>query len=279
MALTPADILNKRFQATKFREGYDQEEVDDFLDEIVVEMRRLTEENEDLRRQLAQAGHSGEVGTEAQPGVVGREAALTDLDPDTVLPVDSDGTEDTAADWGVPTGEDTTVTTAEPTSTELHGSDATAEVSTSEQTATAEPTLTELETPADSSTDTTASTTTAPAAAAAPAASESATSAAAVLAMAQRLHDELVAEGETRREEIITGAQREADVLVSDAQETSRRTLADLEDQRSVLQLKVDQLQDFERDYRDRLRAYIQGQLQDLDSQDTVEEETSADRA
>jgi len=52
MALTPEDILNKQFQATKFREGYDPDEVDDFLDEVVVEMRRLTDENTALRAEL-----------------------------------------------------------------------------------------------------------------------------------------------------------------------------------------------------------------------------------
>ena len=31
MPLTPEDVVNKRFQPTKFREGYDQDEVDDFL--------------------------------------------------------------------------------------------------------------------------------------------------------------------------------------------------------------------------------------------------------
>lgn len=46
MPLTPEDVVNKRFQPTKFREGYDQDEVDDFLDEIVVELRRLNQENE-----------------------------------------------------------------------------------------------------------------------------------------------------------------------------------------------------------------------------------------
>ena len=54
MALTPEDVVNKRFQPTKFREGYDQDEVDDFLDEIVVELRRLTQENDELRRRLLQ---------------------------------------------------------------------------------------------------------------------------------------------------------------------------------------------------------------------------------
>jgi len=52
MALTPEDVVNKRFQPTKFREGYDQDEVDDFLDEIVVELRRLHQENDELRKKL-----------------------------------------------------------------------------------------------------------------------------------------------------------------------------------------------------------------------------------
>lgn len=52
MALTPEDVVNKRFQTTKFRDGYDQDQVDDFLDEVVVELRRLNQENEELRAQL-----------------------------------------------------------------------------------------------------------------------------------------------------------------------------------------------------------------------------------
>ena len=52
MAFMPEDVLNKNFTATQFRRGYDEHEVDDFLDEIVVELRRLTSENEDLEKQL-----------------------------------------------------------------------------------------------------------------------------------------------------------------------------------------------------------------------------------
>ena len=49
MALLPEDILSKRFLTTKFREGYDQDEVDDFLDEVVLEFRRVVTENQDLK--------------------------------------------------------------------------------------------------------------------------------------------------------------------------------------------------------------------------------------
>lgn len=55
MALTPEEVINKRFQPTKFKEGYNPEEVDDFLDEIVIELRRLNAENSSLKRQLEEA--------------------------------------------------------------------------------------------------------------------------------------------------------------------------------------------------------------------------------
>ncbi|RIJ47809.1 DivIVA domain-containing protein, partial [Clavibacter lycopersici] len=64
MALTPEDVVNKRFQPTKFREGYDQDEVDDFLDEVVVELRRLHQENEELRQRLS-SGDAAPVATTA----------------------------------------------------------------------------------------------------------------------------------------------------------------------------------------------------------------------
>lgn len=55
MALTPEEVVNKRFTIVKFREGYDQDEVDDFLDEVVVELRRLASENVELRQKLETA--------------------------------------------------------------------------------------------------------------------------------------------------------------------------------------------------------------------------------
>ena len=81
MALTPEDIVNKRFQSTKFREGYDQDEVDDFLDEVVVEMRRLVTENDELAKKIAASeariaelqrggGATGSIGVQAMEGEV-----------------------------------------------------------------------------------------------------------------------------------------------------------------------------------------------------------------
>ncbi len=70
MALTPEDVVNKRFQPTKFREGYDQDEVDDFLDEVVVELRRLTAENDELRQRLQAAESAPKPAQAEQPAPV-----------------------------------------------------------------------------------------------------------------------------------------------------------------------------------------------------------------
>ena len=55
MPLTPEDVQNKRFSTVRFKEGYDKEEVDAFLDEVEAELRRLLGENSDLRRRAAAA--------------------------------------------------------------------------------------------------------------------------------------------------------------------------------------------------------------------------------
>jgi DivIVA domain-containing protein len=55
MTLTPQDVQNKSFLTVRLREGYDMQEVDQFLDEVEAELQRLLGENDDLRAQLASA--------------------------------------------------------------------------------------------------------------------------------------------------------------------------------------------------------------------------------
>ncbi|HKU36042.1 DivIVA domain-containing protein [Pseudarthrobacter sp. NPDC058119] len=218
MALTPEDVVNKRFQPTKFREGYDQDEVDDFLDEIVVELRRLNQENDELRKKLAEAGSSVPASSAAAP-VVEKVPAPVKADKD-------EAREKAEAEAKA------------------------AEANKKKDVQQAAP---------------------AAAAPAAPAAATpSAESAAGLLAMAQQMHDRHVADGQAQKDKIIAEAQIEASSLVNDAQEKSRKILGALEQQRSVLERKVEQLRGFERDYRSRLKAYIEGQLRDLDARGSV---------
>jgi DivIVA domain-containing protein len=59
MPLTPEDVSNKRFTPVRLREGYDMGEVDQFLDEVEAELARLTKENDDLRTKLSSAQSGG----------------------------------------------------------------------------------------------------------------------------------------------------------------------------------------------------------------------------
>ncbi|RII42969.1 DivIVA domain-containing protein [Galactobacter valiniphilus] len=236
MALTPDDVVNKRFQPTKFREGYDQDEVDDFLDEVVEELRRLNKENDELRVQLADC-QAGKPVQAAEP-----------------VPAPVAAVPEAAAEE--PKAEEPEVKEAAPVA---------------EPAPVAAPVV---------------SAPVAPAAAAAPAAS-SAENAAGVLAMAQKLHDEYVTAGATERDRLVGEAQDKAAGLVSeaeaaarkttqDAEETKRKTLAELERQKSGLETQIEKLRGFERDYRSRLRTYIQGQLKDLESAAMIGDESSS---
>jgi DivIVA domain-containing protein len=51
-SLNPKDVLHKQFSSTTLRPGYDQEEVDAFLDEVEGDLDRLIQENEELRSKL-----------------------------------------------------------------------------------------------------------------------------------------------------------------------------------------------------------------------------------
>lgn len=222
MALTPEDVVNKRFQPTKFREGYDQDEVDDFLDEIVVELRRLNQENDELRKKLAEGGTVSPATSAAAAPVVEKVPAPVKVEKD-----------DSRAK----------------AEAEAKAADAAKKKDSERATPPAA----------------------VPAAAPGAAGSNvSAESAAGLLAMAQQMHDRHVADGQAQKDKIIAEAQIEASSLVNDAQEKSRKTLGALEQQRSVLERKVEQLRGFERDYRSRLKAYIEGQLRDLDARGSV---------
>ncbi len=52
MALSPEDVIKKSFTSPHLRRGYDETQVDDFLDEVVVEFRRLNAEHAALENDL-----------------------------------------------------------------------------------------------------------------------------------------------------------------------------------------------------------------------------------
>jgi len=182
MALTPDDVVTKQFQHVRFKEGFDPDEVDDFLDEIVVEWRKTIAENEELKAKLAAYESGAAPAAEAAPEPAAEAAPA---------PV-----------------------------------------------------------------------------AAAPAVDETAPAAASagIIELAQRLHDEHVAEGLAQKEKLISEAQAQAASIVSEAEAKGREEMARLDKERATLEGRITELRNFERDYRQQLRSYIEGQLRDLDT-------------
>jgi len=201
MALTPEDVVNKRFNPTKFREGYDQDEVDDFLDEVVVELRRLNQENEELRQRLV-AGESRlaelQRAASQQPAPAPAAAAVA---PAPVVAAPAPAPEQPAY---APSGFD---------------SNAMDPVNTNN-----------------------------------------------LLQLARRLHEEHVREGMEKRDALIAEGHAAAARVVSEAEQGARSQLGALQQERQDLERQVDELRQFERDYRTKLRSYIEGQLRDLES-------------
>lgn len=196
--LTADDVLNKKFQATKFREGYDQDEVDDFLDEVVNTLRELQNENEDLKTKLAAAerriAELSRAGAQ-QAAPAPKPEPVPELQKPQPAPV---------------------VAPVAPVAPQQRPS---------------EP--------------------------------ESATG---MLALAQKLHDDYVRSGQEESDRLVGEAKTQATRIVREAEETSQRTLGQLEQERSLLERKIDELRVFERDYRTRLKSYLENLLGDLDN-------------
>ncbi|MDQ0742819.1 DivIVA domain-containing protein [Clavibacter sp. B3I6] len=220
MALTPEDVVNKRFQPTKFREGYDQDEVDDFLDEVVVELRRLHQENEELRQRLS-SGDSAPAATSVidtpAPAPAAVEQAPVVAEPE-------------------PTPEPEPV----PAPVVAQAPVASAPVVSSDDD--------------DEETSSTSS----------------------LLKLARKLHEEHVREGIEKRDALVAEAHATAARIAAEAEAEQRSKTAVLEKERQVLEGRIDELRTFEREYRTKLKGYIEGQLRELDASGSSEAPATA---
>ena len=64
---------------------------------------------------------------------------------------------------------------------------------------------------------------------------------------------------------MITEARERSTGMVAEAQQKKAQILEELGRERNLLEKKIDELRTFERDYRARLKSYIEEQLSDLD--------------
>ena len=85
------------------------------------------------------------------------------------------------------------------------------------------------------------------------------------LARARREVDKMLTEARRQAEQIIGDGQARAESLERDAQERHRQAMGSLVQTREELERRVDDLRAFEREYRSRQKAYLEGPLRDLE--------------
>jgi DivIVA domain-containing protein len=220
MPLTPADVRNKQFSTTRLRPGYDEEEVDAFLDEVEAELDRLIQENEELRAKLAECLR-GKVPAMAAPIVEPKPDMAPVPEPMKPEPPKPEPEPVLGLGMGTPSGEDNMDTAARV-------------LALAQQTA--DQAIADARREADET-----------------------------LGRARREAEEILGKARRQADQIVSDARSRAEGLDRDAQERHRQVMGSLVQQREELERKVDDLRAFEREYRSRLKVYLEGQLRDLE--------------
>jgi DivIVA domain-containing protein len=216
MPLTPADVRNKQFSTTRLRPGYDEEEVDAFLDEVEAALDELIQDNEELRAKLSEA-------LRGKPPV--------GLTPQAEVP---------------------DMLTPEPIRHEPERRP--------------EPVMMSAPRPVEDNMDTAARVLQLAQQTADQAIADARREADETLGRARREADEILTKARRQSEQITSDARARAESLERDAQERHRQAMGSLVQSREELERRVDDLRAFEREYRSRLKAYLEGQLRDLEA-------------
>ena len=227
MPLTPADVHNVVFKKPPIgKRGYDEDEVDAFLDVVEAELARLIEENNELRS----SSNTGRV--TAQPVAPEPTPAPAPAPPQPPAPREDDTTR--------------------------------ASRMLALASETADRYVNEAKTQADQMVS------------AAKANSER------LIAEARAKSEQMVNDAKMRADSMINDARTRADTmerearakaaaLDQDAERRHREVMGPLEEKRTNLERKIEELRTFESEYRTRFRSYLESHLRDLDSRGSAE--------
>jgi DivIVA domain-containing protein len=287
MPLTPAEVHNVAFKKPPIgKRGYDEEEVDAFLDIVEVELSRLIEENNDLRARLS-SGQPAPAAPAAQ-GDGGAELASAR---------DENGRLQNRI------GE------LERTINQSKNGAQQQIVQLQQQLAQTERALGENRKQLEQAQQNLAAAQKAPAAnlskdGAATAPAEHHAQAVQMLALAQQTADQHLAQSKAEAERLVAEANANAEATMASANDKAGRQVADaearakqlndessaraaqalqdaeqrastitaqFEQRKAALERRVEELRTFEREYRTRLKSYLESQLRDLDASGKAE--------
>lgn len=315
MPLTPAEVHNVAFKKPPIgKRGYDEEEVDAFLDIVEVELARLIEENNDLRARgngaapvsTAKGDNGAAAEAAAQVGALQQQLAGTQdengrlqaqiAELQKTLSTGNDGAQQQVVQLQQQlSGAEQALAQARQELAAAQQAHAEAQAQAAEAQKAAQAQLAEAQQAAQ--------------APAAPAEGSTVTEqhhfqAAQVLALAQQTADQLVAQHKSEAESILTDAQNRsqnqlaeaqaqatahvgdaeqraqqldaesqarAEKTINDAEQRAATITAQFEQRKAALERRVEELRVYEREYRTRLRSYLESQLRDLDASGRTE--------
>ncbi|OBG30662.1 cell wall synthesis protein [Mycobacterium alsense] len=237
MPLTPADVHNVAFSKPPIgKRGYNEDEVDAFLDLVENELTRLIEENSDLRQRIEELDR--ELAAPAGGGAAQPTQAIPTFEPE------PEPVKPAAAP--APAAQGTNEEQAMKAARVLSLAQDTADRLTSTAKAESDKMLADARANADQIL------------------SEARHTAETTVAEARQRADTMLADAQSRSETQLRQAQEKADALQADAERKHSEIMGTINQQRTVLEGRLEQLRTFEREYRTRLKTYLESQLEEL---------------
>lgn len=261
MTLTPQQVHEKQFNTVKMRTGYDMDEVDSFLDEVEAALGALIVDNDDLRAQLATKPAAPVTPAEADKKLAEAQKKIEEADKKAA---DAQA-KLTEAQAKLADAEKRAAEADKKLAEAAHREKAAETKLTEARRMATANTVAPAAAPAAAAAAAMAAPAPAPAPAAAATSGDAPARALAMLEAAQRTADETVA-----------AAKAEADTLLAKARDEVSKETGKLDEQRAALETKVNDLRNFERSYRTKLRETISGQLAELDKVASVEPTSGA---
>ena len=231
MPLTPADVHNVAFSKPPIgKRGYNEDEVDAFLDLVETELSRLIEENADLRQRVGEldselaGARSGSGQTEVIPFRAPEPTATVTEEVSSASNEEQAMKAARVLSLAQDTADRLTSTARAEADKLVSDAQASAEQIVADARQTAETTVND----------------------------------------ARERADAMLADAQSRSETQLRQAQERAEFLQSDAERKHSEVMTAINQQRTVLEGRLEQLRTFEREYRTRLKTYLESQLEEL---------------
>lgn len=269
MPLTPADVHNVAFSKPPIgKRGYNEDEVDAFLDLVEAELARLIEENDDLREQVSQLEQQlGNTQADLEDARSRPQPAMAPPPPtqqiqrpvEPMRPVEPPRSlaapAPRMADSGDVGGGDHHVQAAKV----LGLAQEMADRLTAEAKNEADSMLSDARTKSEQLL------------------SDARTKSDGLVNDARARAETMLNDARTRAETLERQSRDKAATLVSEAERKQADIIGTITRDKSVLEKKIDELRTFEREYRTRLKTYLESQLRDLDGRGSAAPAAPAD--